>query len=391
MNLLFVAVLLSCLSAYLGFLVGRYTLTPTPSNSSSIGSRYFEGLNFLLNEQPDKAVDVFIEMIEVNSDTVETHLALGSLFRRRGEVDRAIRVHQNLIARPSLSRSQRVQALYELGQDYMSAGVLDRAEVLFQELVGMGEHKKKSLIKLIDIYQQQHDWFNAIEMAKKLEDIDNRDTSRIVAHYFCELAEESKAEGGLENTTSFIKKALNSDPKSVRAHFLQADTAMKLGRIQQAISIYEYIAEYHPVYITEVLQPIANCYEQIRSDTGFQQFLVRHSLNKSHLTVVSAALNNQWNEQNSDQLEHLLAEKLVENPTIFCIKAFVDIQCVGKLQQKDEKWLLVQQAFKDIMTKYSKYQCKNCGFSANKLYWFCPGCKHWDSIQPLGQQEVLST
>ncbi len=163
---------------------------------------YFIGLKYLIDEQPDKAVDIFIKMLEVNSDTVETHLALGGLFRRRGEVNRAIRIHQNLIARPQLVKGQRVQALSELAQDYMRAGVLDRAENLFLELLELDKGNEANFRYLLHIYEQQKDWEQAITIARKLHNM-----QPAIAHYYCELGDH--------------KKALLMDKNCVRATLLQ--------------------------------------------------------------------------------------------------------------------------------------------------------------------------
>ena len=146
-------------------------------------STYFRGLNYLLNEQPDKAIEVFLQIAEVDSNTIETHLALGNLFRRRGEVDRAIRVHQNLVARPTLNAEQKTSALLELGEDYMRAGLLDRAETLFTDLVGIDARAPSALRHLISIYQQERDWHKAIDHARRLEQATGESQGRMIAQY----------------------------------------------------------------------------------------------------------------------------------------------------------------------------------------------------------------
>jgi lipopolysaccharide biosynthesis regulator YciM len=157
---------------------------PGSCSDSMLGSEYIKGLNYLLNEQQDKAIDVFIRMLEVNSDTVETHLALGNLFRKRGEVDRAIRIHQNLIARTSLSEEQRTDALLELGQDYMKAGLFDRAEALFKELLEHNVHISSALPLLLDIYQQEKDWDNAIAIADQMGFVGEQPARSVIAHFY---------------------------------------------------------------------------------------------------------------------------------------------------------------------------------------------------------------
>ena len=188
--------LLLPLAVLSGWWIGRKSVIKSHVGSPiGIPSDYLKGLNFLLNEQPDKAIEIFIQLLEVNTDTVETHLALGSLFRRRGEVDRAIRIHQNLIARPTLNQEQRAQALYDLGQDYMRAGLFDRAETLFSELIDSGPHTESALRQLIDIYQQEKDWAKAIETARRVELKTGTKLSGLIAHYYCEQAENMMKQG----------------------------------------------------------------------------------------------------------------------------------------------------------------------------------------------------
>ena len=188
--------LLLPLAAASGWLAARRGVRGTKAQlMPELSSDYFQGLNYLLNEQPDKAIEVFVRMLEVNSDTVETHLALGNLFRRRGEVDRAIHIHQNLIARPTLKPEQRTQALMELGQDYMRAGLLDRAESLFEELVQVDAHTAAALQQLLVIYQQEKDWDRAIQTARRLGVVSGRNMAPVIAQYYCELAARIVGQG----------------------------------------------------------------------------------------------------------------------------------------------------------------------------------------------------
>ena len=182
--------LLLPIAAMSGWLSARkHYKKPSNPKQGYFDPEYFKGLNYLLNEEPDKAIDVFIRLLEVNSETVETHLALANLFRRRGETERAIRIHQNLIARPTLTLLQREQALIELGLDYMSAGVLDRAELLFLELLNSTAPPSDAYEHLLNIYQQERQWQKAINIAKKLHSQDPQKKKAEIAQFYCELAE----------------------------------------------------------------------------------------------------------------------------------------------------------------------------------------------------------
>jgi lipopolysaccharide biosynthesis regulator YciM len=211
---------------------------------------YLVGLNFLLNEEPDKAVDVFIKMLEVDSSTVETHLAVGKLFRRRGEVDRAIRIHQNLIARPQLEKNCREQSLYELGQDYMSAGMLDRAERIFLEVVSIREYAVVALRALLDIYQQEKSWENAIQTANKLGAATRQDMQPVVAHYYCELADNAIAKNQSAEAQHFLKKALDADNLCVRASLMLANVDMEKGEYKSALKNLKRIKDQDANYLS---------------------------------------------------------------------------------------------------------------------------------------------
>jgi lipopolysaccharide assembly protein B len=193
------------LAAFLsGWLFARRTpVAAVGAQADRLRRNYFRGLNYLLNEQPDKAIEVFLQIAEVDKQTVETHLALGNLFRRRGETDRAIRVHQNLIARPNLTPEQKSLALLELGEDYMRAGLLDRAETLFTDLVGIDAHAPAALRHLIAICQQERDWKRAIEHARRLEEMTGESQAELVSQFLCELAEHAAGRGDAAQARSY--------------------------------------------------------------------------------------------------------------------------------------------------------------------------------------------
>lgn len=228
-------------------------------SSEILPSDYFVGLRYLINEQPDKAVDIFIKMLDVNSDTVETHLALGSLFRKRGEVNRAIRIHQNLIARPQIQKEQRIHALFELAQDYMRAGVLDRAEQILLELIQLNGEDTASHQYLLSIYEQQKDWDKATQIAKKIEVKMRISMQTEIAHYNCEL--------GLPQA------ALRLDKNCVRASILLGDINAKNGNYKAAIRAYKKVRDQDPEYISEVIRPLSKCYEQLGDEQGFINYL----------------------------------------------------------------------------------------------------------------------
>ena len=247
-------------AAWSGWWVARRNNLGKDNQISHPFSReYVVGLNYLLNEQPDKAVDVFIKLLEVDTDTAETHLALGSLFRRRGEVDRAIRIHQNLIARPQLSLLQRKEALMALAQDYMSAGVFDRAERIFLEVVDIGGPTEvNSLRGLLAIYQQEKAWENALDVLKKIEASTGTSMNSQAAHYYCEIAGEFLKHNTYDKAHHAIKQALTIDRSSVRASIMSANFEIRNGRYKQAIRDLKRVPEQDAEFLTEIIEILQN-------------------------------------------------------------------------------------------------------------------------------------
>ncbi|MEY3373176.1 MAG: hypothetical protein RLZZ537_1644, partial [Pseudomonadota bacterium] len=229
---------------------------------SRLSNTYFRGLNYLLNEQQDKALEIFLQIAEVDKETVETQFALGHLFRRRGEVDRAIRLHQNLVARTGLSEEQKTRAVLELGEDYMRAGLLDRAETLFNDLVQMGVHAPKALQQLISIYQSERDWKQAITYALKYEQITGEAMGESIAHYYCELAEKHVHEGNLTAARDRIAAAYSSDSQCVRAGMIEGRLDLLENNDAGAIRAFERVARHDVDYLPEVLPQLMECYER---------------------------------------------------------------------------------------------------------------------------------
>ena len=230
--------------------------------NNSFSHRYFEGLNYLLDEQPDKAIAVFIEMAEVTADTVETHLALGNLFRRRGEVERAIRVHQNIIAKPGLKQGQKTRALLELGEDYMRAGLFDRAESLFTELTEREAHAPSALRPLLDIYQQEKDWEKALQQAQKLEVVSGERMGLVMAHFCCEMAEVDLQADKPAAARKHLRQARRYYPESIRARFILARIAVQQEMFSEALDVYEEIADMDMEYIHALLPDYLSCAKQ---------------------------------------------------------------------------------------------------------------------------------
>ncbi len=339
---------------------------------------YLLGLNFLLNEEPDKALDVFIRMLEVDSETVETHLALGNLFRRRGEVDRATRIHQNLIARPNLKPEYRAQALLALAQDYLSAGVLDRAERLFLELLDMGKHVDMSLQKLVDIYQQEKEWEKAINIAMR-----QVNTMRVpIAHFYCELAQNCINNEDTERAIKHLKRALATDKECVRASLLMAGLEIKDKRLKHAMRLLKRIREQNADYFSEAIAPLAEVYQEMGKEKEMIPYF-RNVLKEFPRMPIVLILSEQIRRWKGDKMAaNFVTEYVRHHPSIGGLHRLVELHLPLADSKAKKDLLVLHNLTEKLLKEHALYQCQQCGFEVNTLHWQCPSCKQWSTIQP---------
>ena len=374
--------LLLPVAALSGWWIGRLNQEKERS-PKNIHPEYFKGLNFVLNEQPDKAIEVFIRMTEVDSETVETHLALGNLFRRRGEVDRAIRVHQNLIARPTLNQDQRAHALLELGMDYMRSGLLDRAEKLFLELVNLDLYLSEAYSHLLEIYQQEKDWENAISVAKKNEIISGENFSPIIAQFYCEIAENDLNIGKINNAKEKIDDAISFNSKCVRASIIEARIFQLKGKIDYAIKSYKRLELQDSTYITEVISPLYDCYKEKGNINEFIKYLRELVKKYSNIDTLLTLTELISEHESEDVAINFVFQELRNKPTVQGVDKLVEYT-LNKSEGVTYEYLsAIKQLTTKLIEKKPTYKCSNCGFDAKMLHWQCPGCKHWESIQPI--------
>jgi len=381
--------LLLPLAAASGWFAARRSLTKASERCrSERDPAYFRGLNYLLNEQPDKAIDVFVQLLEVDSETAETHLALGSLFRRRGEVERAIRIHQNLVARPTLSREERAHALLELGQDYMRAGLFDRAESLFAELRETGLFPEQALQNLRIIYQQEKDWDRCLEVAEALEAVTGERLGLERAHYYCELAEQARAAHDTARVEALLKRAEVASHELVRVTWLQADLAMERGDLGQAIRLFRGVADQDPELFGEVLPQLTACYERLGQRAKLVEFL-EGLLARRPDTAVLLARADMVQEQDGDAAAlHYLAGHLGPRPSLAGLLRMIRLAENSPQATAAELLPVLRGVAERLVERRHPYQCAKCGFAAKTLHWQCPGCRSWSSIKPVRDLDV---
>ncbi len=371
-------------AAFSGWLIGRRSQSvKSERGRADIPADYLKGMNYLLNEQPDKAIDTFIQMLDVDSNTVETHLALGGLFRRRGEVDRAIRIHQNLIARPTLKKDERTQALFELGQDYMRAGLLDRAETLLSELADSDQHHHSALKLLLDIYQQEKEWQNAIQVAKKYELRMGKDLGASIAQFYCELAEQVRAQGEPLRALKLLKKALNEERNCVRASLLEADIEISTGDAKSALRAAQRVEQQDADFIPESLPLIKRCYQVLGRKDDFRRYLQRLLDNHSSIAVVLELAELIHEAEGEEAAEKFVTDFLKHTPSVFGIERLIDLNLERVKNEVKDKLLVLKNVTGDVLKNKPMYLCHHCGFTGRTLHWQCPGCKCWNTVKPV--------
>ncbi len=346
-----------------------------------IPGEYLKGLNYLLNEQPDKALEVFIDLVDVDTETVETHLVLGNMFRRRGEVDRAIRIHQNLIARPALEAEDKSTALLELAKDYLKAGLLDRAESLLKDVIEIGMQTDEAYPLLLGLYEQEKEWSLAIETTKKLEKVKGKKMNHVTAHYYCELSEVA-----LENDESeakkLAKKALSYDKNCARASVLLGHIAMHEENYKAAIKFYVAVAEQKPEYLPEVFMSLREAFLRQNDRQGFKQFL--QSIKDSDLSGIT--LSNLLEVLSKEGGEKkMILDWLLEKSELSLLEVNGFLKSKNSEHQSISEIGLskIQESVEQFIGDRSTHQCKQCGFHGKLLYWQCPSCHSWGTVVPI--------
>jgi lipopolysaccharide assembly protein B len=346
-----------------------------------ISADYIRGLNLVLSRKTDEALELFVQMAKVDEDTLETHFALGHLFRRRGEMERAIRVHENLLARPNLNDVQRHQAVFSLAEDYLGAGLFDRAEKLFGEITDSPTLAENALEKLVYIYEREREWQKAIEAQRKLEMVRGVKSSQL-AHYYCELADQARASGNLPLAHEYLRNTIRSESGQLRGTLIRAALAQEEKTFTQAIGLYEQTIEKDRHFITEVLPPLMQCYRSIDKLPYFDAKIER------------------WLEQDPSLRRDFAYAAIVGDLTgssalVDCVESFVlGNEVLAKLVNADELKTLpteqrrsaierIAQGLREIALSSARYRCSNCGYSTQRFIWHCPSCKLWETVRPV--------
>lgn len=376
--------LLPVAAAY-GWYMGRRSAQQAKDQETNRLSRdYVAGVNFLLSNQQDKAVELFLDMLKEDTGTVEAHLTLGNLFRSRGEVDRAIRIHQSLMESASLTYDQRLLAVQQLGRDYMAAGLYDRAEEMFKQLVDETDFRVGALQQLLQIYQATSDWQKAIEVAERLVKL-GKDKQRVeIAHFYCELALQAMGSDDMERAMSLLKKGAAADRNSARISIMMGRIFMARGDYASAVESLQKVIEQDHELVSETLEMLQVCYQQLNKPQEWADFLKRCVEENTGATAELMLAEVVDQQEGQDTAQVYITRQLQRHPTMRVFHRLMDyhLQEAEEGRAKESLMVLRDMVGEQVRTK-PRYRCHKCGFTAFTLYWHCPSCRAWSTIKPI--------
>jgi lipopolysaccharide assembly protein B len=373
----------------MGWVAARVDLKSLLSESRALPSSYFRGLNFLLKEQPDKAIESFLQVAKENPQTVELQFALGSLFRRRGEVDRAIRMHQDLVNREDLEPEQRREASLELSQDYFKAGLLEHAE---QVLARMAQVDPSPDVhrSLLDIYIQEKDWQKAIDSAKKLEVSAKRNYQREIANYYCELAITAHVHARAADAEGDLRNALEANRKCVRANLLRGEWLAREGRHEEAIAAWKAVEQQDPAYLGLAAEGMVESYKALgRQGEGLT--LLRGLQHRyPGLDLLNVVYQSTAENEGDEAAWRLVRDEVRRNPTLVGLDRLIDAELVRAPPERRQDLQLMKNLVHSHAQALAVYLCANCGFKARQFFWQCPACGGWETFPPRRTAELES-
>ena len=345
----------------------------------------FKGLSLLLNEQPDQAIEALVKIAQLDPETIELHFALGNLFRRRGETERAIRVHQHLANRDDLKSSDRDQATYELGRDFLRAGLLDRAEATLNR-VGKGKYAVPAQESLLEMYQVERDWQKAIIAARELAGLQDKSHNKEIAQFYCEMAQEALRRKDFSEVEQSVALALQAIPNHARALILRGDHMMAMERPAQAIEIWNGIIELHPAYMHLLADRWMLAHAAIdQAEPGLSRLceLLQSQASGELLDIVQKHMTK---IRGAEAAEKMLVEVMQHSPSLSALSKLAETRlALAQANGSPERVSDLQATLsllKQRTTSLARYTCGNCGFRARRFYWQCPGCNHWEAYSP---------
>ena len=357
-----------------------------PVPSTELARDYFVGLNYLLNDQQDRAIETFVAALEVNSETIDTHITLGNLFRARGEGDRAVKIHQNLLARPTLSSLQSEKVQLELARDFLALGLLDRAERLLKGLIrdahdGEGRLAAKRL--LVDLLEREGEWQAALEVAQPQLTRDSEEMRRAAAHWLCQLAEQERFEASPGLARKHLRRALSVDPRCVRANLLLAALEHDTGHYRQEIRLLERIPDQDPAFTPTLLPPLAAAYRLLDDEEGLVRHLEQLVERTPYTSVIILLAETVRHREGLQVAIDLVSEQLNRESSLGALDYLIDLYRQHSVGEPLEQLQLLQRHTSTLLKALPRHRCRRCGFAGETLHWQCPRCRSWGTTKPI--------
>ena len=371
----------------MGWITARVDIRQLLSESRTLPRGYFKGLNFLLNEQPDKAIDAFIEIVKLDPETADMHFALGNLFRRRGEIERAIRVHQNLLARPDLPLEQQAHARYELGMDYLKAGLLDRAEETFNALVDT-PYSVQARRALLEIFQREKEWTRAIDAARGLQESGAGARQKEIAQFYCELAQDALVHLHTDDALALLDKAVHADRKNVRATMLTGDAQMAQGEVEGALLTWRRVEQQSVPHVALVAGRLMDGYRKVGRPQEGVNLLRAYLAEASSIDLIEVVFKAVIELDGVEAAKELVVDELRRNPTLLGLDKLLEARLMDAPPEIWEELSMVKNLIHGYTQKLARYRCSHCGFKARQFYWQCPGCSNWETYPPRRSEEL---
>jgi len=371
----------------LGWIAARVDIRQLLSESTTLPAAYFKGLNFLIGDQHDKAVEAFSEAVQANSDSLELHFALGSLFRRTGETDRAINLHVNLLDKKELTEPQKNAVKAELAQDYLKAGLFDRAEELYKGLEDQ-RYKQPALRALLEIYVREREWSQAITTATELERLSGVPFRVEIAQYYCELAMNFTIAQNADAARSQLALALDANKNCIRANVLLGDIEASAGQHQTAISYWKRIEFQQSDYLGLVAGKMLKSYraaDQLKEGLAqLNTYIETYKLPSLMSVLYEATLN----EEGAISAAKLARNELIRQPSLTTLDQLLQARAMAD-DVNNQDVQLMQQTVRNAIGNRAAYHCNQCGFRAKQYHWQCPACNAWESL-PAEPSEAIS-
>ncbi len=368
-----------------GWFMGRNSIKQNAQTAKQdLSIKYSTGLNYLLSNQQDKAIDYLLEALKVENDSVEAHFAMANLFRRRGELDRALKVHEHLVRHGNLPTKDKQQAVFELGKDFLSAGLYDRADKMFNQLLKSKLYGLKSLQYLFQIYQSTKDWHQGISQKKLVVKSKDKKLLHTLANFYCELATLAQKNDDFIDVIELLEQALVYDANSCRANCLMATVYEQHQQFEQACACYQAIYQQDKEFFPDVIENMHQCYLHLDAEDDFFRFIRQVYDETSSTSALLKYLVCVEKKYGANKAVEFILSALKRRPTIRGFKHLVKMQMVGNSQENTADSLdVIKELISAYLNMKPRYSCRNCGFNSSTHYWSCPSCHDWEQLKPV--------